>query len=290
MSEQLERVESACDEATQKTAEQQGWIPATRYRGEAEHFVDADEFIKRGETVLPIVKKQLASTRAELAAVTRQAAETQTALARANKAIDDINERHTVETQKAVDRAIAGVKAQIVAASEANDHEAVAELTDSLIELRKEPPVVEKKEAAAATVVEQPILPEIKEAFDSWRADNPIFDKDPDYKAFIFAAGERLRREGDRTVGRAFFDKCQEIVDKKFKREEPPAQEDRTDGGRHGEGASRAGGKKSFASLPADAKKACKDMERGRVGKGMRYETAAAWQAEYARIYYKDEE
>ena len=59
MSEQAEVVvESAAAPEVQAEAEKLGWIPATRYKGDAERFVDADEFIKRGETVLPIVKEQ----------------------------------------------------------------------------------------------------------------------------------------------------------------------------------------------------------------------------------------
>lgn len=287
MSEEAVVLESACDEATQKAAEAQGWIPPSRYKGDPERFTDADEFIRRGEELAPILKKQLASTRGELTALhTRQQA-TEAALAKAQETIANMQEEHTVATQKAVEKAVQGLKAQLAAASEAGDHAAVAELTEQIVDAKAalEAAPAEKKEVARQAP--PPLDPAIQTAFNEWRADNPLFDKDPDFKELVFSIGSRLRREGDTTLGRAFFDKCGEIAKAKFKADEPPPG--KVEGGRQEGGSGGAPRAKTYASLPAEAKAACNAEAREKVGKGKRYETLGAWQNRYAEIYFRDE-
>src|SRR3990167_1618834 len=115
-------VESKATSEQQAIAEKRGWIPPTRFKGDPEKFVDAEEYIRRGEEVLPIVKEQNKRLHAELETLRKSAAKTEAALDAAQKAIDQIEERHTVETQKAVEAARKQVKAQLAAASEAGDH------------------------------------------------------------------------------------------------------------------------------------------------------------------------
>mgnify|MGYP001591468423 CR=1 FL=1 len=59
------------------------------------------------------------------------------ALKQTQEAIAQIEERHAVETQKAVEAARRQLKSQLAAASEANDHEAVAEITEQIVHLTK---------------------------------------------------------------------------------------------------------------------------------------------------------
>ena len=139
-------VESAAPVEVQREAEAMGWIPPTRFRGDPERFVDADVYIKRGNEVLPIVREQNKRLHTELEAVRTQSAQTAQALKAAQAAIEQMEERHTVATQRAVEDARKQVKAQLAAASEAGDHDGVAELTDQLTRMRE----VEKAPAPAA--------------------------------------------------------------------------------------------------------------------------------------------
>lgn len=277
-------LESKAPPEIQTEAEKQGWIPPTRFRGDPERFIDADAYLRRGEEVLPIVKAQLKDTRAELETLRTTAAETKEALAEAQEALKMIEARHTVETQKKVDEAKAAVKDALKKASEAGDHEAVAELTEQMVELRDAGKAdaeekVEKKEA--------PKPPVLSPEFLAWKADNPWFEKDRKRTAFALGAGEDLRANGDTSQGRAFYDKITAEVEAFFDRREP--LEDKVEGSRGGaNGASARGGKKSFDSMPAEAKAACTSDTKKFVGEGKLFKTATEWHNYYAAEYFKE--
>ena len=272
-------VESKADAATQSAAEEMGWIPATRYKGDPERFVDAEEYIKRGETVLPIVKEQNKRLKAELDAVKGQSAATATALREAQGAIQQMQEQHTIQTQRAVDEAKAQLKAQLRAASEAGDHEGVAALTEQMIELNTAQAEVPKKPAP-------PKEAEISPEQVAWQAENPWFGTDKKRTALAFGIAQELREAGDKSVGRVFFDKIAAEVEKTLAPAKPPVNPDKTEGARASGSSGRSGGGKSYADLPSEAKAACDADARDRVGEGKRYATKAAWQAQYAKIYF----
>ncbi len=63
-------------------ARRQGWTPREQFRGKPSAWVDAEEFMRRGETILPIVRQQLTESRerqrktdAELAEIKRKTEE-----------------------------------------------------------------------------------------------------------------------------------------------------------------------------------------------------------------------
>ena len=106
-------VESSAAPEVQSKAEKLGWIPPARFKGDPEKFIDAEQYLERGETVLPIVKEQNKRLHAQVAELQANHAKTEAALAAATKAIEEIEERHSVATQKAVENARRQVKAQI---------------------------------------------------------------------------------------------------------------------------------------------------------------------------------
>jgi len=276
-------VESAADADTQAKAEKLGWIPPSRFKGDPERFVDADAYIERGETVLPIVKEQNKRLHAEVESLRAESAKTAAALKAAQGAIDQIEERHSVETQKAVEAARRQVKAQLAAASEAGDHDGVAELTDQLTQLN----VAEKKvepaaKPAPAVYVPPPDLAE-------WNAENPWFGQNKRKTALALGIAQELREAGETAVGKEFFNKVAAEVEKELGGAIVP-RGDKVEGGRNGSGDDgRAGAKggKSFASLPADAKAACDADARQFVGPTKKYKTQAEWRNRYAEIYFE---
>lgn len=274
-------VESAAPPEVQAKAEAMGWIPATRYKGDPERFVDADAYIERGETILPIVKEQNKRLQTELASVREQAAETARALAAAQTAIEQIEERHSVATQKAVEQARAQVKAQLAAASEAGDHEGVAELTDQLTQLNKAEaaaPKLEKPEPRPAFVPP----PELK----AWNDENPWFGTDRRKTALALGIAQELREKGETRQGRVFFDLVSEEMGKTLGVQTPPAN--RVESGRNGSDLeSGTKGPKTFASLPAEARAACDADAKRFVGPGKKYKDITAWRSRYAEIYFE---
>jgi len=282
MSDEAPPVESVATPEIQARAEKLGWIPPSRFKGDPERFIDADAYVERGETVLPIVKEQNKRLQAEVESLKANQTKTEAALSAATKAIEEIEERHTVATQKAVENARRQVKAQLAAASEAGDHEGVAELTDQLTQLNAaeaEAPPVKKVAPEPAPFVAPPELAD-------WNEENPWFGKDKRKTALALAIAQELREGGESSTGRRFFDKVKTEMEDSYPSAETPRS--KVEGARNGsDEAPRSGTSKGWSALPADARAACDADARNFVGANKRYKTPAEWRARYAEIYFE---
>lgn len=283
MADEATVIESAASPEVQAEALKLGWIPPSRFKGEASAFVDAELYIERGQTILPIVKEQNKRLHAEVDTLKSENARVAAALKAAQTAIDQIEERHTVATQKAVESARRQVKLQLAAASEAGDHEGVAELTDQLTQLNaaeKEAPPVEKKPEAPPAYVPPPDLVE-------WNAENTWFGKDKRKTALALAIAQELREGGETSTGRVFFDKVKDELEASTGSTAAPVS--KVEGARNGgSGEGRnGGGKRSYSSMPAEAREACDADTRQFVGPGKKYKTNDEWRARYAELYFE---
>ncbi len=272
-------VESAAPVEVQKAAEAMGWIPPTRFKGDPERFIDADVYVKRGEEVLPIVREQNKRLHAELDTLKSESAKTRQALEKTQKAIDQMEEVHTVATQKAVEDARRQLKSQLAAASEAGDHEGVAELTDQLVKMT---PATEKPKVGARVEPEEfKAPPDLQE----WNAENPWFGTNKRKTALALGIAQELREAGETSTGRAFFDKVKAELDKELGTGPEPV--DKVSGARGGSDAGGGSARKGdYASMPADARAACDADAKRFVGEGKKYKTMAEWRTRYAEIYH----
>ena len=276
-------LESKATAEQQAAAEAIGWIPPTRFKGDVERFVDADEYIKRGETVLPIVKEQNKRLTGELAATKAETTRLAAALKAAEEAIALIEERHTVATQRAVEQARKDLKAQLAQASEAGDHAAIAEITDQMTQLgaAEEEAGPLKKEATPAPYVPPADLVE-------WNKENTWFGTDKRKTSLALGIAQELRDGGETEQGKAFYDLVRVEMDKFLAPTKEEVRGDKVSGARNGDDSEpRHNGKKSFAYLPADARAACDADARKFVGtKPNQYKDLATWRARYADIYF----
>jgi len=278
-------IESAAPPDVQSKAEKMGWIPPARFRGDPSAFVDAQEYIERGEQILPIVRSQNQRLQAEVEQLRGGYTQTQEALKRAEKALEEINERHTVDTQKAVEQARKDLKVKLAAALEAGDHAGVAEITGLMTELKEASaaPAAKVPEAPAAKVVEIP------EDLKEWNRANPWYGTDRRKTALALGIAQELRDSGNVETGVAFYEKVGEEVTKVFGQEALPAgkvEGARSSGAGGGTGGAR--GAKGYASLPLEARAACDADAKNFVGEGKRYKTVEAWQKRYAELYFED--
>lgn len=283
MAEEPVVLESKATPEQQAAAEKMGWIPPARFKGNPETFTDAEDYIKRGETVLPIVKEHNRRLSSEVETLKAAQVKTEAALEKANKMLEDIEERHSVETHKAVEAARKELKRSLAAASEAGDHEAVAELTEQMTQLNQDATPPAKKEQAK---VEAP--PEFKPPADllEWAKDHEWFGKDRRKTALALGIAQELRESGDTLQGRAFYDKVVDELNATLGTKAPPAG-DKVEGGRMGsELEQRTNGKKGYHHLPAEARAACDSDAKQFVGPGKKYKDAATWRARYAEIYF----
>lgn len=277
-------IESAAPPELQAKAEKMGWIPPSRYRGEAERFVDAEEYVARGEQVLPIVRAQNQRLQTELEALKSSQAETQAALARATTALEEIEERHTVATQKAVEKASEDLKTRLAAAHEEGDHAAIAEITGLMIDLKAsaEEPLKKKDEPKVVTPPPAAIPPDLKE----WQTANTWFGTDKRKTALALGVAQELRDAGTELTGVAFYEKVREEVEATLSGGKPA--ESKVEGARGSDsGTSRPGNRSGYSGLPAEAKAACDAEGKTFVGAGKRYKTLDDWRKRYAELYFQ---
>jgi hypothetical protein len=273
-------VESQQPIEVQREAEKMGWIPPTRFKGDPSRFVDADTYIKRGEEVLPIVKEQNKRLHNELDSLKRESQATAQALKTAQDAIAQMEERHTVATQKAVEDARRQVKAQLAAASEAGDHEGVAELTEQLTKMAVTEPAAK---VAPAPAPEPQFTPDA--ALVEWNAENPWFGTNKRKTALALAVAQELREGGETSSGRVFYDKVLAEVDKELGVQQPRG--DKVEGARGSDGGNASGTRgRSYASMPSEAREACDGDAKRFVGEGKKYKTINEWRSRYAEIYF----
>lgn len=229
-------------ESSQSDAEARlmGWVPEEDFRGPKEHWVDAETFLERGRTILPIVKKNNAELTKKLLALEAKDREREAAIAEWKSFMKESQERERAEFT----RQMAELRAQKKQAISDGDGDAVLAIDDAIDaikEKQKEP----KKEEPTPTNVPDP-------AFVAWAEENSWYGVDEDKTAYANGIGPSVKQAHPHLTGKAFLDMVAARVEAKFpsKAVRPPAVE--------GSGAPAAPrkGKYSYKDLPDNAKKA----------------------------------
>lgn len=153
----------------QEQAMASGWVPKESFKGDPEKWVDAAEFVRRGELFSKIDHQNR-----EIKELRR----TMEALAQHHQNVSE------VEYQ----RALTTLKAQKKAALEEGDADlviAVDEQLDAVKELRRNAPQVDVKPKANDP-----------QEFISWQAQNPWYGQDADITEYADAVGLQLHSQG----------------------------------------------------------------------------------------------
>ena len=157
---------------TQQEALNQGWVPKEEYHGDPEKWVDAGEFLRRGELF-----KKIESQGRELKEVRR--------------ALDGLKTLHASVREVEYQRALETLKAQKKEALESGDADAVI-AADERIDLVKEQQRMLAMEQTTAT---QP-SGEQHPIFVEWKNRNSWYESSRPMKAFADARGAELAAEG----------------------------------------------------------------------------------------------
>lgn len=281
-------LESAAPIEVQKRAEELGWIPPERYKGPPEKFVDAEEFVRKGEEILPIIKSRNARLEASVRDLAAKVKEQEDLLRKNAETMQALEEFHTAETKRKVTEVRNELKRQIAEASKEGDHKALAEFTDQLTELNvkvKDAEAREKSKEEERKVEKEEETPPLSPVFQEWASKNSWYGSDPRKTAYANSIAVELRRAGDRSPEGEFLLKVSQEVEEMFPAEGRRAEK-AASGRRSGGGG---GGGKTYAALPADAKAACEEFTPRLVGKGRKYATVDEWRSAYAKQYFSEE-
>jgi hypothetical protein len=150
----------------------QGWVPKDEFQGDEAKWVEAGEFIRRGELF-----KKIDSQAKEVKDV--------------RKALQNFKELFTKVKETEYNRALAQLKAEIKLANREQDFDRADELEAELESVEKEAKIIKEK-AEEAVEEAQSIHPE----FAAWTARNEWYISQPHMKVFADRVGAQFAAAG----------------------------------------------------------------------------------------------
>jgi len=272
-------------ENTEQEARNLGWVPQEEFRGDPGKWVDAETFVERGHTIMPILKSNNKKLEEQLRSQAAELERMKGLFNASQESIQALQEVHAESTKKAVERARKELLAELKEARDEGDIEREHEINEELDELKqkaKDAAAAPKKADAPATPPQQQVHPD----FAPWVEANPWFGVDQRKTLRAMGIAQQLRADPDldHLQGKPFFDKILEVMNEgTTDNRTSKVGESRPSGGGSG------GGKKSFADLPAEAKEACDRQAKRLVGEGRAFKDMNAWRAHYVNLFYQGE-
>lgn len=272
-------------------AKKMGWVEQEKFRGNADHWVDADEFVERGKTVLPILSATNKRLKEDLLTANSKIDTLGQQLSSATTAIDRLEKHWSEANKRAVETAKSNLKSELKDARENGDTDAEDRILGKLEEIRES-----EREAAKAPEQKVPAKKDTTDdpnpmtpAMKQWMKDNDWFGPDKKKTKEYNRLAEDLREEGETATDSEFF----EILDREYAKrygeqeeeeeEEPtPRRPSKAESGSHGQG-NRSG--KGFSSLPKEARDACHADIDELVGENKQFKTVKEWESYYYNIY-----
>ena len=74
----------------EQRAKDMGWAPREEWRGDPERWIDAEQFVHRGEEILPILRSTNRKLQDEVTALKNEVSATKTALQNSATAIEEL--------------------------------------------------------------------------------------------------------------------------------------------------------------------------------------------------------
>ncbi len=274
--------------SVEQEARQLGWVPQEEFRGNPDRWIDAESYLERGKTIMPILKENNRHMQAEIMELKGMVEQLTEHSKRSDEALATFKEFHVQNLKERLADTKASLLQQIRQAKEEGNLDQEVTLTDQLTEVNQQ-----IKETAVATK-ESP-----KE-----KTDPPKTGTDPDSQAWLRAnmwyltdhrkhgladgIASEIRNEdpeGKKFIGKTFYDELDRRMEEALAEASPTSKV----GGSRKSGESSSGGSPgSFSSLPAEAQKSCIDQARKMVGEGKPFKTLDEWKSYFADLYVEE--
>jgi DNA repair exonuclease SbcCD ATPase subunit len=234
-------------------ARAQGWVSQEEFRGNEKDWVDAETFVKRGREILPIVRKNNEKLLKELNEARKIAEEARETAKEFQKFQKEQYERKA----KDLEAELAELKQAKRVAINQGDGDRVVEIDDASDRLKED--LQEAREAAKATP--QPTEGATNQPDPNltvWLSKNDWFGNDLRTTGIANGLAEAIRKENPNLQGKEFLDKLDEelaaTLPNKFGKKQVANP---MDGGTSSGSGRPSKSKRSYDSLPGDAKAAC---------------------------------
>jgi hypothetical protein len=264
----------------EERAETLGWAPKEKWRGDPSHWVDAQEFIDRGEKILPVLKANNQRLETDVVALRKQNQELTAAVGELRGSMGEFVEFQKNLLKEKLDAQAKEIRKQMRAArDEDGAEEQLDELEEQLDENRESKRKLEQEPPARKNTPS--IAPEVQ----AWQAKNSWFGGTSPADAAKTAAAMSFGAEA-KALGlkdSAFL----EHIDKKIGEMFPSDSRripSKTESGRPS-GGEGEGGSDKFSKLPPEAKAQAKADASRFVGKNKLFQTEKEWFAHFADQY-----
>lgn len=269
--------ESEIDPEIETEARTMGWLPKDQFKGKLDQWVDAPQFVERGQQVMPLLLANNKRLQKELLTRDNKIATLAEQLNNATSAIQKLEKHYSEFNKKAIGNAKIQLKAELKQAREDNDLDAELDIKEKLDELNAASASVQADEV----ILEKKPAPQLSPEFKDWQSKNDWFGVDAKKTKAITRIAEDLRDEGSTLTGVDFLDECLKILDsQKSQQKSVVSKVDAASRGGH------STNRKTFSDLPSEAKQACRDDTADLVGPDKRFKTAKEWEDYYASVYY----
>lgn len=188
-----EPAQAAGDDIESK-ARSQGWVPQDEWRGDPEKWRPADEFVKRGEELLPVAlersrtaERKAQELEARLAAKER---ETEEKLARLERMSTTALQRQREQLENAYRHAM---REAVTSGDTQRFDQLERDRTTAVADFDKQ--FVEQAQPQRQPGQPAPLPPEIERQVSSWVQQNEWFNRDPELNQVAQIAHQRLLRE-----------------------------------------------------------------------------------------------
>lgn len=236
---------NAAPTETEQKAMRLGWVPKDQFKGDPDKHRSAEEFLERGETMLPLLKRDNDRLHEGMTKLERRLAEQAETFA-------EFAQYASKSEERAYKRAKAELEAKRDAAIETADVNGARQAQREIdaLEVPVAPKVPEKKEDQ----------PQPDPAIQAWIRENDWFDKSPSLRAYaVEEFGDLERRFPGKSKTELLAETKQKTMERfpdKFginpKRDGASAVNEPSGGT-----APRKKAGKTYDDLPAEAKKAC---------------------------------
>lgn len=275
-------------EDAEAEARKLGWAPRDKWRGRPEDFVEADEFVKRGREVLPLVRSQFEKARAENEDLKRQIEDR-------TRDFEDRIKRSERMAQKSLEMQ----RAQLVADFETQKRQAVINGdTEAFDRVSRQEQDTYRRFAednkAEAQASQKPGQPDVPPEVQEWGKRNPWFFSDHALSLEAQGLHAQFRQESPGMPLSENLDRVTETLKQRYPQKfgvgqtgdaKPPQRGySAVEGGSsmRGAPASRA---KGWKELPAEARQACESM----ISRGYLKGDAQKIKDNYAKTYWEED-
>ena len=181
--ETLEEEENDGLSDSQRAAMEQGWRPKEEWEGDPDKWIDAPEFLYRGELMhsISLKNKLLAKSEKKLEAMEKTIKQ----LAEHNKKIAELEHK----------KALNELKAERLIAMEENDHTALLEIEERMDELKNSPPEaieVDFDEENEDVQAQPEFSPEDTSALQTWASKNRWYSESRAMKTVADSYGDEF--------------------------------------------------------------------------------------------------